>query len=97
MVCALVGALVATADPAAADPDSNNSQKLRSAVSLAGVREHQAALQAIADDNNGTRYAGRPGHVASAQSVYDTMAAAGYDVSFQPFSYQSTVTRRRPC
>jgi Zn-dependent M28 family amino/carboxypeptidase len=88
LVCALVGALVVTAAPAVADPNNNNSQKLRSAVSLAGVREHQAALQAIADANNGTRYAGSPGHVASAQYVYDTMQAAGYDVSFQPFSYQ---------
>jgi hypothetical protein len=52
---ALVGALVVSASPAAADPNNNNSQKLRSAVTLAGVREHQAALQAIADANNGTR------------------------------------------
>src|SRR5262247_776504 len=74
--------------PASADPNNNNSQKLRAAVTLDGVREHQAALQQIADANNGTRFAGSPGHVASAQYVSDTMAAAGYDVSLQPFSYQ---------
>src|SRR5690349_16225647 len=84
---AVLGALALSASPAAADPNNNNSQKLRSAVTLAGVREHQAALQAIADANNGTRYAGSPGHVASAQYVADRMTAAGYDVSFQPFSY----------
>ena len=56
-------------------------------MTLAGVRDHQAALQTIADLNSGTRYAGSPGHIASAQYVYDTMAAAGYDVSFQEFTY----------
>jgi Zn-dependent M28 family amino/carboxypeptidase len=87
LVSALVG-LAVTASPAAADPNNNNSKKLRAAVTLSGVREHQANLQTIADANNGTRYAGSPGHIASAQYVADRMAAAGYDVSTQPFTYQ---------
>jgi Zn-dependent M28 family amino/carboxypeptidase len=87
VISALLG-LAVSASPAAADPDNNNSQKLRAAVTVSGVREHQANLQAIADANNGTRYAGSPGHVASVQYVADRMNAAGYDVSTQPFTYQ---------
>jgi Zn-dependent M28 family amino/carboxypeptidase len=87
-LAASLAAMALSVAPAAADPNNNNSQKLRAAVTLGGVREHQAALQEIADANNGTRYAGSPGHVASAQYVQDRMTAAGYDVSTQPFSYQ---------
>jgi len=86
LILALLGVAV-TASPAVADPNNNNSQKLTAAVTLSGVREHQAALQSIADANNGTRYAGSPGHVASAQYVADRMTAAGYAVSTQAFTY----------
>ena len=40
---------------------NNTIDKLLECVTLAGVREHQAALQAIADANGGTRAAGTPG------------------------------------
>jgi Zn-dependent M28 family amino/carboxypeptidase len=76
--------LVATA---AADPNNNNSEKLRAAVTVAGIREHQAAFQAIADANGGNRFSGLPGYDASAQYVYDKAVAAGYNVRFQEFEY----------
>jgi hypothetical protein len=72
---------------AAADPNNNNSGKLRAAVTVGGIREHQAAFQAIADLNGGNRFAGFPGYDQSAQYVYDKAVAAGYKVSFQPFDY----------
>ena len=40
---------------------NDNLKKLLECVTLEGVREHQAALQAIADANNGTRVSGLAG------------------------------------
>jgi len=51
------------------------------------VREHQAALQAIADENDGHRFAGFPGYGASVDYVVETLRAAGYDPEVQPFDY----------
>ena len=39
---------------------NNTQKKLQDCVTVDGVREHQAALQAIADDNNGIRTSGTP-------------------------------------
>jgi Zn-dependent M28 family amino/carboxypeptidase len=65
-----------------------DSSALRSAVTVDGVREHQLALQAIADANGGSRVAGSPGYEESVQYVADSLAAAGYDVEIQPFSFE---------
>lgn len=54
-------------------------------VSLAGVDEHLAALQAIADANGGTRAVGTPGYDASVDYVADRLQEAGYDVRLDPF------------
>jgi Zn-dependent M28 family amino/carboxypeptidase len=88
----MVGApTVAAADPptsAACDARTNNNhQKLLECVTLEGVREHQAALQAIADANDGTRLAGTPGYTESVEYVVERMTAAGYDVSLNPFPF----------
>ena len=74
--------------PAAGADDISETKGFRKAVTLAGVREHQAALQEIADENNATRLASTPGHDDSAQYVYDRLVAAGYDVHFQEFEFQ---------
>ena len=73
---------------------NNNHNKLLECVTLEGVREHQAALQAIADDNGGTRRSGTPGYDASVEYVADTLEAAGYDVTLNgfPFVYVPTPT-----
>ena len=55
-----------------------DSSALRSAVTLAGIREHQAAFQAIATANGGTRLAGTAGYDESADYVFDRLVAAGY-------------------
>src|SRR5262245_49751593 len=84
---ATVAAALALVSGAYADPNNNNSAKLRAAVTLDGVRAHQLALQQIANANGGTRFAGLPGHDASVAYVVDTLKAAGYDPVVQPFDY----------
>jgi len=64
-----------------------NSQPLTDAVTLQGVRAHQAALQAIADANNGERASGSPGFEASVAYVKDKLQQAGYSVTVQPFDF----------
>ena len=66
---------------------NNTHAKLLECVTLAGVREHQAALQAIADANGGTRASGTPGYDASVQYVVDRMTAAGYSVTLNAFPF----------
>ena len=73
--------------PVAMADDISETKGFRKGVTLAGIREHQAAFQSIANANNGTRLAGTNGYDASAQYVYDKMAAAGYNVSFQEFPF----------
>src|SRR5262245_35065336 len=74
--------------PAASADEPASTQGLRKAVTLAGVREHQAALQAIANANNGTRASGTPGYDASAQYVFGRLAAAGYSPRYQEFTFR---------
>jgi Zn-dependent M28 family amino/carboxypeptidase len=56
-------------------------------VRVSEVREHQAALQAIADANGGTREAGTSGYTASVDYVVDTLEAAGWSVSLDEFPF----------
>jgi Zn-dependent M28 family amino/carboxypeptidase len=65
-----------------------DSAALRDAVSVGGVRAHQAALQAIADANGGTRASQTPGYEASGVYVENLLGAAGYNVNRQDFSYE---------
>ena len=62
-------------------------KKLLACVTLDGVRAHQAALQAIADANGGTRAAGTPGYDASVDYAVGVLEAAGYDVTLDPFEF----------
>lgn len=71
---------------------NNTIGKLLECVTLEGVREHQAALQAIADANNGTRVSGAPGYDASAAYAEQVFRDAGYIVTVQPFQFQTFIT-----
>ena len=82
----LIFALVMPVQLVLAD-DISETQGFRKQVTLAGIREHQAAFQTFSDENGGNRVAGSSGYDASAQYVYDRMAAAGYDVRFQEFTF----------
>ena len=65
-------------------------------MSVDGIREHMANLQAIADANGGSRLAGASGHDASAAYVKERLEAAGYDASYQEFTYNYTGPRTAP-
>ena len=67
--------------------DSKETQGFRKHITLAGIREHQAAFQSFSDEHGGNRVSGSAGYDASAQYVYDRMTAAGYNVSFQEFTF----------
>jgi Zn-dependent M28 family amino/carboxypeptidase len=78
----------AIAGSQACDSRVNNTHaKLLECVTLEGVREHQAALQAIADANGGTRASGTPGYGASVDYVVERLEAAGYSVTLNDFPF----------
>ncbi len=88
LVCGAVWTQTVTAGPASCDQRVNNTHaKLLECVTLAGVREHQAAFQAIADANGGIRAAGTPGYDASVAYVVQKMTAAGYNVTLNAFPF----------
>lgn len=81
-------AVPAVGGPRACTKRTNDTiAKLLECVTLEGVREHQAALQAIADDNGGNRFSGLPGHDESVEYVVERLEAAGYDPDVQSFDY----------
>ena len=97
----VLGAVPAGAAPAVAcDNRTNNTyEKLLECVTVEGVREHQAAFQAIADANGGNRAAGLPGYEASVDYVVDRLEAAGWNVTLDefPFTFQLvTLTQITP-
>ena len=69
--------------------NNNTYDKLLGCVTLEGVREHQAAFQAIADANDdpfypGTRAAGTEGYANSVEYVAGLLRDAGYEVTLDP-------------
>lgn len=79
---------IASAGPQSCDNRVNNTHnKLLECVTVDGVREHQAAFQAAADANSGTRASGTGGYDDSAAYVAERMAAAGYDVEVLEFDF----------
>lgn len=95
-----VPGLSSAQSPACDKRTNNTSEKLQECVTLEGVRAHQAAFQAIADANGGTRAAGTPGYSASVSYVADTLEAAGYAVELSPFDFTfvppATLTQLTP-
>lgn len=92
----LTGAILAVGltSPAVAAPQGNpgghhdsGSSTLRKAVTAKNISKHLAALQRIADQNDGNRSAGSPGHEASAAYIEQQLKRAGYATERQPFSY----------
>ena len=73
--------------------NNNEYDKLLECVTLAGVREHQAAFQAIADANDdefypGSRRAGTQGYADSVEYVASVLERAGWDVTFDEVDFQ---------
>jgi len=71
---------------------NNTHTKLLECVTLEGVRSHQAAFQAIADANNGIRTSGTPGYDASKDYVVSKLTEYGYNVTVQPFQFQTFIS-----
>src|SRR3954452_1579696 len=89
LVLAAAGAW-AFAGPAAADPEhsnNNTSKKLREAVTVSGILEHERALQRISTFTGGNRLSGTRGYDASARYVSEQAEAAGLRVRSQPFDF----------
>ena len=96
----------ASAQSRACENASNNTyEKLLRCVTLDGVREHQAALQEIADANDdpfypGTRAAGTEGYAESVDYVAGLLEDAGYDVTLDPveitFNFPATLRQLTP-
>jgi hypothetical protein len=88
MLLPVSGAVAAPVDPC--DVQANNTyQRLLQCMTLAGVREHQAQLQKIADNNDdpfypGTRAAGTEGYAGSVEYVAGLLRKAGYQVTLDP-------------
>ena len=71
------------------DRVNDTVRKLLNCVTVEGVLEHEEAFQAIADANEGTRASGMPGYDASVDYVVETLTAAGYEVTRQPFEFNA--------
>lgn len=71
-----------------------DTSALNEAVTVEGVRAHQAVFQQIADDNGGTRDASSDGYFESVRYVSQAMTLAGYAVNVQvfPFTYFEDTT-----
>ena len=70
--------------------DDVNTQKLRKAVTVSGILQHERALQRIANQNDGTRASGTPGYDASAAYVAKKLRKAGYKVELSEVSPTAT-------
>ena len=82
---AVVAALtMSAAAPTAVGVDTS---ALEAAVTLGGVMDHENALQAIANDNDGTRAVKTDGFDDSVEYVVEQLQAAGYAPTVQAFSY----------
>jgi Zn-dependent M28 family amino/carboxypeptidase len=67
--------------------DDVNTSKLRKAVTVSGILQHERALQRIANKYDGTRASGTPGYTASANYVVKKLRKAGYKVKRQTFTF----------
>jgi Zn-dependent M28 family amino/carboxypeptidase len=76
-----------SAPPGCANRTNTTYQQLLTCVTLEGVRAHQAALQDIADDNDGNRAAGTNGYTESAAYVAGLLEDAGWTVELNQFDF----------
>jgi Zn-dependent M28 family amino/carboxypeptidase len=85
LTAALAAALVVA--PAASAIDDINTERLRRAVTLDGILEHQRAFQRIALANDDNRAATTSGYDDSVAYVSRRLRAAGYNVSLDEFDF----------
>jgi Zn-dependent M28 family amino/carboxypeptidase len=81
-------AAAALASPGTATAvDEVNTKRLRDAVTVNGILQHERAFQRIANSNGGTRASGTAGYDASADYVVNRLERAGYSVRRQTFTF----------
>ena len=80
-------AMLALAPAAPAQLDEVNTKKLRNAVTVSGILQHERAFQTIANLNGGNRASGTAGYDASAAYVKERLRRAGYRVTEQEFEF----------
>jgi Zn-dependent M28 family amino/carboxypeptidase len=95
VVCAF-GLAAAFGAPSATAEEVRETQGFRKALTVEGVRAHQAAFQTHSDLNGGNRVAGSPGFEASASYVKSKAQAAGYTVSDNFFDFLFNADRTPP-
>ena len=86
-VAVALAATLVSPTTATAALDEVNTKKLRSAVTVNGILQHERQFQSIANINGGTRASGTPGYEASAQYVARMLRRAGYSVRLQEFTF----------
>ena len=86
LTAALIAAAPATAK-SSDGPSNVNTSELTKAVTVNGLMKHMRELQVIANENDGTRASGLPGHDASADYVAGVLTKAGYEVHRQTFTF----------
>jgi Zn-dependent M28 family amino/carboxypeptidase len=88
---ALIGAgLALLLVPTGAVADSiDQTNKLRRALTVSEIREHQEKFQRIAEANQGNRAAATVGYESSVAYVKKRLKRAGYDVDLEPFDFPS--------
>jgi Zn-dependent M28 family amino/carboxypeptidase len=74
------------AEPSRATPREVTPEQAAAAVTEEALVAHLEELQAIADGNGGTRESGSPGYGESVRYVVETLRAAGYNPTLQPFT-----------
>ena len=87
LVLLAVGAAFGITASAASAGSVDQTEKLRKAVKLEGILQHERKLQRIADAHQGTRAAATIGYEASAEYVADRLDEAGYRVRTKPFDF----------
>jgi Zn-dependent M28 family amino/carboxypeptidase len=85
VACAAASLLVATGGSGPAISHEGGVPGIK--ILVENIRKHQAALQAVADANGGTRASGTPGFEASVAYVKGKLTAAGFTVTEQPFDF----------
>ncbi|MGH2489790.1 MAG: M28 family peptidase, partial [Candidatus Limnocylindria bacterium] len=87
MVTILLTGTIAPVASGAPPGEIQQTLGFRKAVTVAGIREHQAAFQSFADANGGNRVGGSAAYDASRDYVVERMEAAGYEVSLFAFDF----------
>ena len=88
LAAVLAGGCMASDDEEPEAPESAASaERLTDAVTVDGLRAHLAALQRIADENEGTRASGTAGYDASVDYVVEQLREAGYEPRLQQVTY----------